>query len=73
MGNVIPCANGTNIYKEKTSPFSAVEEEAESGKNMFCCDEENTELFPEVNKITNFVVWSLDMVDKLLTDTYHVY
>jgi len=45
----------TSIRK-KHSPFSGVEEEAELGKNMFCYDEENTELFPEGNKIANFMV-----------------
>jgi hypothetical protein len=46
----------TNVYKKKKFPFSGVEEEVERGKNMFCHDEEITELFPEVNKIANFVV-----------------
>jgi hypothetical protein len=34
-GNVIPCTNGTSVYKRKKSPFLGVEEEAELGKNMF--------------------------------------
>jgi hypothetical protein len=46
----------SQLLHTKITPFSGVEEEAERGKNMFCYDEENTELFPEVNKIAQFMV-----------------
>ena len=56
-GNATPCTRGTNVYKKKKIfPFSRVEKEAERGENMFCHDEETTELFPEVNKMANFMV-----------------